>query len=338
MALLAVNLAVWLAASPSSPDVSTVPPPSDISLRLTPPPGGWTPVFGGAPLTVRVTGRPQSEASWGLVHGETVLARGKLTLDDRGAGALRATMPSVRHRTVCRLIMDSGAGTVEHKLVAFPASLQAISAERLASLRLGVVDSRGRLQKAFAAEGVTVEDLPSQNARDFFDGRLVVLSGYGDAARLRADCRRLDPRVRKGMGLLLLNPPTDWAGWGVTCRRMEGGFRGKVRLADPLGRVLIADDVGDGPWSRVLATDVQAAIRRVATVASEGAADDEAPSIRALVALRSLGKGWVAVSVVPETDEPYRNPVGRVVAGRLILWLAGRAKATDPIEEEITDE
>ncbi len=284
-------------------------------------------LLGGSTVAVAVTGRPGETVDWALAHRGTVLVRGRLVLDAAGRGGYTMEVPRVRHRSVCLLAAWAGAGVGEHHLTIHPASSLEIATGRLAELRLGVVDPRGRVQGTLAAQGVRVEDLAPQTARDFFRGGLVVLAGYDDAASLAFECRHLESRVRGGLGVLVLNPPAGWSGWGMRAVRLRGPPRAPASPAGPLEGAVTAADVGTGPWPGVLAIDDGIDVRRflAADAAAPAVEADGRPADAILVAARPLGKGWVVVSVLPQTTRPDRDPVGRAVMDRLILWLAGRS-------------
>jgi hypothetical protein len=232
-------------------------------------------------------------------------------------------LPDVRHRTPCELLVAVEGAAERRTLVLYPASLLKGAAGRLRERRIGVLDSRGTVQRALRAEGVAYEDLGPQVARDWFDGDLVILAGGPDRDALAEACRAFDTRVRGGMGMVILNPPAGWSAWGL--RRVERAppAAGPLRVWPEARAGLVAEDLGVGPWAAVLdgpADVVPLVWCELAVTARVGAGlPGGAPA--ALVAARPVGAGWVLVSALPQTEFPDVDAVGRGVLAEMMLWL-----------------
>ena len=294
-------------------------------------------LWGGSVLEAHVRGRGGAAVTWALAYEQTVLSRGGRTLDKGGTGRLRLTMPAVRHRAICELVLASADRTARRKVVVYPARPLSYAAGRVAELKVGVLDATGRAQEALRRLGVPFTSLDAQIARDFLEPDVVIAAGFDQAAMLRRACRRFRQRVRAGACLVVLNPPEGWKLAGVEAVRSDKPHRGAVRFADGIGRFVAAPDLGEGPWPRTLRIDANAmSLAWSKGPAPAGAGATRPASRRAdLVVVRQVGKGRAIVSALPQTARPHVDVIGQGVLGELILWLIASGPPGRPQNKEI---
>jgi hypothetical protein len=281
-------------------------------------------VSAGTPLIVHFAGKPRATALWDFGFAGTSLAHGAFPVDEAGRGCLRLVVPDVRQRIVCDLLLASDGALARRVVVVYPESLLAGAAGRIREQRIGVLDPTGGVQRALGAERIVFEDLAPQIARDYFDGNIAVLAGHQDAEALAAVCRRLNSRVRAGTNVLVLNPPARWSAWELGRRELASPESSAVQVAPELGPLVPAEDLGGGPWTAVLkakrAVDVLAWYETPAPPGRAWAEGNEAAR-RMLLAARAVGRGRVVASLLPHTEFPDVNVVGRGLLGEMILWL-----------------
>jgi len=287
-------------------------------------------VFAGTTLTVRLTAGADQEAVWGFAYGDDVLARGAVRLDATGHGRLRLVAPEVRTRTVCRLVVRVPAGSEAKAVEVFPSSLLAPAAGRLADLALAAADPTGRLQAALEAEKVAFDTLKTDIQKLIFDGDVAVLAGHRRAGTLAAACRGLEGRLKRGMTVVVLNPPPKWEAWGFCRNTFADPLSGPACLATGFRQLLRPDDLGSGPWPYALRAEAD--VVPLAWIeqenVQEGAPASRKTVVHMLVGAQRVGKGWLVVTMLPQADDPATDAVGRSILGELLLW-AVRAHETD---------
>jgi hypothetical protein len=293
-------------------------------------------VSAGTPLVVHFAGTPRATALWDFGFGGTSLAHGAFLADEAGLGRLRLVAPDVCQRIVCELLLASDGVLARRVVIVYPESLLADAAGRIREQRIGVLDPTGGVQRALGAERIAFEDLAPQIARDYFNGNIAVLAGHKDAEALADVCRRLHSRVRAGANVLVLNPPARWSAWGLGRVELDPPESAAARAAPELGSFVPAEDLGDGPWTAVL--EAKRAVEVLAwsetpTQPGRDRAEGDKAARRMLLAARAVGRGRIAASLLPQTEFPDVNVVGRGLLGEMILWLIGPpAPHTLPIQ------
>ena len=280
-------------------------------------------VLAGSILEVRITGRAGAAATWAFAYDGTVLAQGLVALGRPGAGLVRLSAPDVRHRAVCILAVKAAKVVTRRRIIVYPTSPLAHARRRAADLEIAVLDETGRTQRALASQGICCESIDGQIARDFTRPGTVILGGFRGAKELSRACRNFERRVEAGMSAVVLNPPANWAGWGVRAVRRDKPATGGVRFARSMGRLVRAADVGSGPWELTIETDGNSTPLVWVPALRSGRAGGKAladPCL--LVAARGAGKGQVIVSTLPQTRNADTDAVGRGVLSEIILWLA----------------
>ena len=309
------------------PDVAVFVDLSDGGARAG---SGRLRVFAGTVLAVHLTAGADQVAVWGFAYGDDVLARGAVRLDATGHGRLRLVAPEVRTRTLCRLVVHVPAGSEAKAVEVFPSSLLVPAAGRLADLALAAADPTGRLQTALEAEKVAFDRLETDIQKLIFDGDVAVLAGHRRAGSLAAACRNLEGRLKRGMMLVVLNPPPKWEAWGFCRHAFADPLASPARLATGFQQVLRSDDLGNGPWPYALRAEADAV--RLAWIEQEntreGAPDSGKTVVHTLVGAQRVGKGWLVVTMLPQADDPAADAVGRSILSELLLW-AVRAHETD---------
>lgn len=309
------------------PDVAVFMGLSDDGARAG---SGRLHVFAGTVLAVHLTAGADQEAAWVFAYGDDVLARGAVRLDATGHGRLRLVAPDVRTRTVCRLVVRVPAGSEALEVEVFPSSLLVPAAGRLADRALAAEDPTGRLQAALEAEKVAFDKLKTDIQKLIFDGDVAVLAGHQRAGRLAAACRGLEGRLKRGMTVVVLNPPPKWEAWGFCRNTFADPLSGPARLAAGFRQILRPDDLGSGPWSYALRTGAD--VVPLAWIEQENVQQD-APAprktvVHTLVGARRVGEGWLVVTMLPQAEDPATDAVGRSILGELLLW-AVREHGTD---------
>jgi hypothetical protein len=312
-------------------------PRSDLEVRFGADLGTQAPLLaGGSTLVVRIGAAPGTAVTWWLAFEGTVIAHGRLTIAPSAAGSLRLTMPRVYHRAPLELALASMTSTVRYPLIVYPASALGAATERLRSTRIGVIDPTGHVRSALAGEGVFYEDLKPGIARDYFEGEIVVLAGYDDAAALGEICKQLDLRINGGTRVLVLNPPADWAAWQLRRKALTVPERGAVALADGFCPSVPVEDFGAGPWHALVegppgATALVATPRPSSAIPAPAA---PATGVLGGLVLCPVDRGYVMVSVLPQTEFPDRDVVGRMLLAEMVLWTldAPSTSRTQPME------
>ncbi|MCX5673326.1 MAG: hypothetical protein NTU94_18580, partial [Planctomycetota bacterium] len=213
--------------------------------------------------------------------------------------------------------LDAGDFAASQEVIVLPASRLMVAAEQLRRLRLGVSDPSGRVQAALAAEGAAFENLETDAQELFFDGGAVILAGRGRTQALAAACERFRHRLRRGMTVLVLNPPAEWAAEGV--RRVEqarpptGPAWASKALHD-----LPLPDMGSGPWASALAADKAQTLLWAGADAEGAVRPGEACG---LALWRPVGEGRLAAAMLPALADPAADAVGRCVLDELVLWV-----------------
>jgi hypothetical protein len=213
---------------------------------------GGDPERSKSPLLCVVNGREGTEAAWQLHYENTVVKQGKIKLDGQGQGLIRIVLPEVRVRSVLNLVVSEGELSITHPLVLLPLQTLASAKKAVKSLGLGVVDPGGKVREALAGEGAEAEALTTDLQRDGFAGGCAVLAGCEKAGELAWLCDKFEGRLKKGMTLVVVNPPGGWARWGIRCMEPNRALGGPVRFAAGFGVILEAGDLRYVPWKRVL--------------------------------------------------------------------------------------
>lgn len=274
----------------------------------------------GSQMVWTVMGKPGSQPSWQLGYDKLVVRQGTVTLDARGAGQLRLTLPEVRTRALFVLLIKSGDAEARRALVLLPKSLLAESAGRLKDLGIGVLDPTARVLRSLRDEGVKAEDLGGDLARDNFRGGAVVLAGFRRAVRLTWVCARFESRLKGGQALIIIDPPPGWSRWGMTAVEPNKPLSGPARFAEGFGRFLKPEDLGAGPWRRSMLTDANIALLVWAQTAKGDANAAEGGRV-VLAASRRVGDGTIVVVALPQASDPATNPVGRALLDEALLWI-----------------
>ena len=333
---MAVCLLVWVGAAASAqggglprgdPPPAAAPARADVHVPAIPDrPSPAAIVSAGQPLVVHFAGTPRATALWDFGFGGTSLAHGAFPVDEAGLGRLRLVVPDVRQRIVCDLLLASDGVLARRVVIVYPEPLLADAAGRIREQRIGVLDPTGGVQRALGAERIAFEDLAPQIARDYFNGNIAVLAGHKDAEALADVCRRLNARVRAGTNVLVLNPPARWSAWDLGRMELDPPESAAGRVAPELGSFVPAEDLGDGPWTAVL--EAKRAVEVLAwyetpTQPGRGRAEGDKTARRMLLASRTVGRGRIVASLLPQTEFPDVNVVGRGLLGEMILWLIG---------------
>jgi hypothetical protein len=211
-------------------------------------------------LSCAVNGREGAEAAWQLAYDDSVVKQGKVKLDAQGRAMIDLVLPEVRVRSTLKLIVRDGELSVSHPIMLLPLQTLAPAKEAVKELGLGVADLGGNVQKALVEEGAEAEALISDLARDAFTGGCAVLGGYAKADDLAWVCGTFEGRVKKGMTLVIVNPPAGWQRWGLRCIEPNRPIQLPVRFAARLGAFIEANDLGAGPWLRFLEADANVRI------------------------------------------------------------------------------
>jgi len=296
--------------------------------------------LGGSTVRICLGGEPLTPVLWDFGYAGTSLGHGAVNLDEAGSANVAIVLPEVRHRAACEFLVATDKARAVRVLVLYPASRLKEAAERVRWHRIGVHDPSGEVQRALRDEGVVYEDLSPRIARDFFSGGLVILAGFRDPDTLAEACRRLDSRVRGGMSVLLLNPPPGWSGWGVRRVEVKPAVRAAVRLHAALGPFISDADVGAGPWAAVLEASPGAAplawCEGTSTAGgTRPAAQDAGAAARALALAQPVGRGRLMVSLLPQTESPCADAIGRGLLEAMVLWAVEPPVSVGQLKEEI---
>jgi len=318
-----------------SPLPQTEAVPAGVLLDLAPNAGGAPPLrfLAGTSLAVTVAAGPGEQGrsgQWQFAFGQQVLAGGAFQLDESRQGRFSLTLPDVRHRTACSLTVSVSRTAAKREVVVYPSAPLAVAADRLRSLRVAVMDATGRVQAALAAEKVAFERMETDIERAVFDGDLVILAGFTDARALRAACMGLDERLKAGMAVLILNPPSGWQAWETRRRDLATPINGDPHAAKDFGQIFQAPDLGRGPWQSFIEVGGDA-VHLVWVEPDAGGGNGTASrptAARPLMGARLVGRGRLVVAILTEAADPATNAVGRTVLDELLLWLV-RAKSPD---------
>ena len=280
-------------------------------------------LLAGSKVTLSLTAQPGARVAWVLAYGKNVLAEGSTGTDKDGLASVRLTMPDVRVRTECRLHVQSAGATASTRIALLPRRLLSRSAERLKELGIGVLDATGRLARALTDEGVSAEAMAPDLTRDYFSGGLVILAGFERPERLTWACEKFTSRVDNGMTALIINPPAGFSSWGIKIAKFPQAKRGRLSFAPEFGRVLRAEDLGDGPWRQYVSGDCQSELVRLEVAEEQAGKDAPAsePKSYALVAASRLGRGLIIVAAIPQLDAADSDAVGRYVLNEIVLWI-----------------
>jgi len=309
--------------------------PAGVLMDLAPNSGGAPPMrfLAGTRLAVAVAagpGEPGRSGQWQFAFGQQVLAGGAFQLDESRQGRFSLTLPDVRHRTACSLMVNVSRTAAKREVVVYPSSALAVAADRLRSLRVAVMDTTGRVQAALAAEKVAFEKMETDIEWAVFDGDLVILAGFADARVLRAACLGLDERLKRGMAVLILNPPVGWEAWETSREDLAAPILGEPRAAKDFRQIFQASDLGRGPWQSFI--EVSGDVVHLVWVEPDAGGGNGTASrptaARPLMGARLVGRGRLVVAILTEAADPATNAVGRTVLDELLLWLV-RAKSPD---------
>ena len=273
-------------------------------------------VSAGQRLHVRMIARPSATAVWQLVHDDTVLKKGRTTLDGKGRKDLELTAPVVRHRVRLALVIDIDGRRTSQPILVLPKTMLSGSSDQLHKLDLGVIDSTGWVPRVLRGEGVAFTNLSTQHAADFFRGKCVILAGYESVAELTHSYRRLSGRVAGGMSLIILDPPAGWSGGGVRQERPKSPLAAPVRFAQGFGRVLRAEDLGTGPWRACFASGDGA---KNVVWFTRPARDGQPTGKRVVVLTSQVKRGRIVVGALPATAD--RGVIAQCMLKELILWV-----------------
>jgi len=350
VAWMALSVVVGAAAcgsrgAPATAPVSQAAPAASVLLDLAPGAGEASAFakasadkpplrfLAGTQLAVTVAagaGEQGRSGQWQFAfgQGQEVLAGGAFQLDDSRQGRFRLTLPDVRHRTACSLMVSVSRAAAKREVVVYPSAPLAVAADRLRSLRVAVMDGTGRVQAALAAEKVAFEKMETDIERTVFDGDLVILAGFMDARALRAECLDLDERIKAGMAVLILNPPSGWLAWKTRRQDLAAPISGEPHAAKDFGQIFQASDLGRGPWQSFIEVGGDA-VHLVWIEPDAGGGNGTASrptAARPLVGARLVGRGRLMVAILTEAADPATNAVGRTALDELLLWLV-RAKS-----------
>ena len=324
-----------MAREPSASRPASTRPAALLNVTAAPDRAGGLPVAGlsGRGVSIALVGPAKGSIKWEFAYRQDVLKRGQLRLGADGFGTLGLILPEVRHRTECSLMASCNGKTSSRVVVIFPSSVLASRAKRIKAWRLGVFDETGRVERALKAEAVFAEGLGTRLAQDVFGGGGVILAGFRRGEALSDACRRLDERLRTGMSLVILNPPAGWKGQHVRLRELPQPVSCAVHLARSSAEELLPADLGTGPWRLTLAPepDDKPLIWIETRPPPKDPKAKPAKRKYPLVLARRIGRGWLIVSVLPQTADPADDPAGRAVLNRLILWILtqrGQSSAT----------
>jgi len=323
---------IFLAGAVRGDSTAATQPANDGVLRIAiqiPTPAGakWPAAVAlcGAPASVLVTARANSRAGWVLAYGKNVLARGPMKLDADGRGKVSFALPDVRHRAECRLIVMDGKAAADRKIILLPKMLSP-SRDELHKLGIGVIDPTGHVQAALAAEGIKAENLQTDLSQAAFAGGLVIISGFKANDELAVVCRRLTERVKKGLNVLILNPPVGFSAWGFKHAKLSKSVKGGIRLAKGFGVVIRPRDMGSGPWQSFIRFKNGRPLvwfQTPAPATQSRPSKDRPPRCTVVAGTNGL-KGRVVIAVMPQLRSPDKDAVGRCLLNETTLWILSK--------------
>ncbi len=301
-----------------------VPPPAAVKIDLAVGAAGARALrlLGGQEVIVQVAAAPRRPVLWQFGASDTVLAHGAMLSGEDGAARLRLAMPTVRARTHCVLYVWSSGAEASRTAVVFPPRMLAEAAARLGGRRLAVLDDEGGVGRALGAEGVAFAAVRSDVERTFFEADTILVAGALADETAARSWAGLEPRIRAGACLVLLNPPVGWGGWGLRRVPLVPPAQGWMRLAPRLAAPLDPADLGVGPWPTALeaAADAHPLAWLEPLPENLGETGTAATPGSLLVAARAVGRGWVVVALAPGLDRPDTDAVGRALLDGLVLW------------------
>ncbi|MBE3070113.1 MAG: hypothetical protein IMZ66_07735 [Planctomycetes bacterium] len=321
----------WLSAAavvalaggpPGSAGPSPPPPPAVVHVGLSDgSTAGRVPrLLGGQDIILQVAAAPRRPVLWQFGALDTVLAQGAVIAGDDGAARVRLTMPAVRVRTPCLVWVWSSGAEASHAAIVFPTTMLAEAAARLRGRRLAVLEDTGRVGRALEAEGVAFTAVQSDIEKTFFEADLILVACYEKGGPSARPWAVLEPRVRRGACLVVLNPPVGWAGWGLRRVELAEPAEGWVRLAPRFPVPLDPADLGVGPWAAALEAEAGAQ-SLVWLEPLPGGTGESAPAAAPLLAAgRLVGRGRVVVALAPGLERPDTDAIGRALLDGLILW------------------
>ncbi len=294
-----------------------------ISINLSSPAGTAdrpaVPALAGGTITVTLVGEPKTRCLWQFGYRSTAIKRGRLQLDNKGAGRFKLVLPDVRGRAECTLMIITDERKVSRRLTVFPSARLAGNAKLIKACRFAVIDDSGGIQKALKAERVVFENLTTQLLQDSFDGGVVILAGFKKKVLLKIAFRRLESRIKKGLFVVIVNPPGKWRAWDISRRRLSRPLKSTVSFSGDLGRAIRPGDLGAGPWRSVLYAENQWEIP--AWVADFGS--------RLLWFMIHRGRSWPAPAWVTDVGVGLR---------RFVLYCQRRWRVLAWVEEISKDD
>ncbi|MHC4561539.1 MAG: hypothetical protein ACYS8X_02075 [Planctomycetota bacterium] len=274
---------------------------------------------------------PRAVVRWEFGYDDVSIAKGSARCDADGISLIKIILPEVRVRLVCRLLL-TGPYDVQQNVIVYPTAPLAIAADRLGRLRFGVVDGRGLVQRSLREESVGFDDLATSPLLRAFDGEALIVAGVTKAEELGGVCKGLDSRVRNGMTLIVINPPVQWSGWGVTAAERGGPAYGGVAMSKGVRQNVHLADLGVGPWPITLNAPTEA--KMLAWVHRPGQGQNgTSRQADALIVAMPVGKGAVVVASMPQLASPARSATGRAAMDDIILWMLRRHMAGENNEE-----
>ena len=273
----------------------------------------------GASMVMVMAAPPGTTPVWTLAYEDNAVMGGHARLDPRGLAKAPLVLPTVRHRTVFTLVAKTGGATARRDVVVLPGQALSPYLNQVNDLAIGVIDNTGQVQAAFRAEGVNFTSLETDLQRDYFTGSTVVLAGFGNAESLLEESSKFRTRLAEGTILLIMNPPAGWSDYGVKSVAGENTCAGQPNLASGFGRLIHADDLGNGPWKNFVEVRSPALVLAGVRAPSDRSAA-QGGDRHGIVVARQVGRGSAFVAVLPQLDDPVRDAVGRFVLNEAILW------------------
>ena len=342
MMLLLGTLCTCAVAQTSGP--ATGPMPA-LELRLPTEERSPALALGGQEIAIILQAGGRGRVDWQLMHQAKVLQSGRIVPDARAQAKLVFIAPDVRNRTRIQIRLVDLGKEFAQEIDLLPAGVLGRQREFLKRLPLGVLDSSGQVARLLEAQNVAFEDLQPQLKRDYFDGGLLILSGFQRAAVLDDVLGRFDARIRAGMGVLIVNPPMGLKSNVPHPMPLDVPPAGVAYLAADLESSVVPGDLHLGSHRRCLATWpfdrplVWVEGRRrldlpIPLPAHLGwmVVPVTAPTQTSLVAARRVGKGIVVVADLPLLENCGKDPLAQTLLSEFMLWVVqDRTSSQEPL-------
>jgi hypothetical protein len=297
--------------------------------------------LGNSDLLVEIAAQAGGEVHCQLGYEKDALSEHVAHADGQGLCRITLRLPDVRHRITATIYCRSGGREGRQDVDILPSNMLQDARVTLERMRIGVLDQHSGVQEILKSQEIAFENLKPLLKRDFFDGGMVILSGFELPGDLDDVLGRLEGRIRAGMVAIVVDPPAGCKLAAVQCvespkakaltARFSAGWASIVKprdlAAEPYRRAL---EINDG--SEVLAwLELPDGAQPSASfsVATRPAWPAKLGRLGIIVAT-PLGKGYIVAFVPPQSDGNLVGPVGRCLLNETIRWSAAKLSEKQP--------